>query len=57
VVSYGAETYRRDLRERHEREARTLASLTGWGIEKIRNRMALPAETAPPKWYERIWKG
>jgi len=54
-VSYGAETYRRDLRERHEREARTLASLTGWGIEKIRNRMGLPAETAPPKWYERIW--
>jgi hypothetical protein len=54
-VSYGAETYHRDLRRRHETEARNVASLTGWGIERIRNRMGLGAEASQPKWYERIW--
>ena len=54
-ISCGAEDYRRDLRGRHEKEARTLASLTGWGIERIRNRMGLGAEAPTPKWCERIW--
>jgi hypothetical protein len=54
-ISCGNETYRRDLRRRHDLEARTLASLTGWGIEKIRNRMGLGVEASQPKWYQRIW--
>jgi hypothetical protein len=54
-LSCGAETYRRGLRERREKEARSLASLTGWGIERIRNRMGLGVEASQPKWYERIW--
>ena len=54
-ISCGEEAYRRDLRRRHEAEARNVASLTGWGIERIRNRMGLGAEASTPKWYERIW--
>jgi hypothetical protein len=54
-LSCGAETYRRGLRDRREKEARSLASLTGWGIERIRNRMGLGVEASQPKWYERIW--
>ena len=54
-ISCGEETYRRELRRRHETEARNVASLTGWGIERIRNRMGLGIEVSQPKWYERIW--
>jgi hypothetical protein len=54
-ISCGEETYRRELRRRHETEARNVASLTGWGIERIRNRMGLGMEVSQPKWYERIW--
>jgi len=47
-----ARGYFDDLRRRREEEARTLADLTGWGIESIRARMDLkPA----PRWWERIW--
>jgi hypothetical protein len=54
-ISCGEEEYRRDLRRRHETEARNVASLTGWGIERVRNRMGLGAEASTPKWYQRIW--
>ena len=33
-----ADTYRRDLSVRREKEAQTLASLTGWDIDDIRRR-------------------
>lgn len=52
-----ATTYRQQLRERHEREAHTLATLTGWNIADIRKAMnlaALPAGDGK-KWYERLW--
>ncbi|MBS0170316.1 MAG: DUF2330 domain-containing protein [Nitrospira sp.] len=52
-----ATTYRQQLRERYEREAHTLASLTGWNISEIRNSMklaSLPADTEK-KWYQRLW--
>jgi hypothetical protein len=55
TISCAAEAYRGDLRRRHETEARNVASLTGWGIERIRNRMGLGEEAEEPKWYERIW--
>ena len=54
-IACGEENYRRELLERREKEARNLASLTGWGVEKIRNRMELGAEPPAPKWYEKIW--
>jgi hypothetical protein len=53
-----AERYREELVRRQEREAQTLASLTGWGIDWIRDRMDVAA--APPSapddpWWKRIW--
>ena len=54
-----AQAYRRELPKRMERDAQTLASLTGWDIQKIRGRMNLkasgPAEEDEP-WWKSIWK-
>jgi hypothetical protein len=54
-----AQAYRRELPKRMERDAQTLASLTGWDIQKIRGRMNLkasgPAEEDEP-WWKTIWK-
>lgn len=54
-----AQAYRRDLPKRFEKEAQTLASLTGWDIQKIRGRMNLkasgPAEEDEP-WWKTLWK-
>ena len=57
-----AERYRSELRERREREARTLADLTGWSLAEIRETMNLRAEpeTPPPPagddvWWRRLW--
>jgi hypothetical protein len=52
-----AEEYRSELTRRHEREAQTLASLTGWSVADIRRKMP-PAGAAPrpQPWWERIWK-
>jgi hypothetical protein len=57
----GAEqNYRRTLRQRREREAQQLASLTGWDASGIRKRMDLGDDPAPqPRpvpWWERLWK-
>jgi hypothetical protein len=56
-----ARRYRQELRERHEQEARTLASLTGWDVDKIRRKMKLdtPSPADPPQepWWKRIWDG
>jgi hypothetical protein len=52
-----ATTYRQQLRERYEREAQSLATLTGWNIGDIRKAMniaALPASD-DRKWYQRLW--
>jgi hypothetical protein len=51
-----AEEYRRSLPGRHEREAQTLASLTGWNIEDIRKQAGLPAAAEEVAWWRRIWK-
>jgi hypothetical protein len=55
-----ARRYVSALPERRERDAQTLASLTGWNIGEIRRSMgsdnAAP-ETVPVKWWQRIWKG
>ena len=53
-----ATRYRAELRERAEREAGTLASLTGWSIDDIRRKMG-PAygEVRPDArpWWKRMW--
>jgi hypothetical protein len=53
-----ATAYRQQLRERYEKEAQTLANLTGWNIGEIRNTMniaSLPVGEEK-KWYQRLWK-
>jgi Na+-translocating ferredoxin:NAD+ oxidoreductase RnfD subunit len=53
-----AEDYRRRVQSRREREARTLASLTGWSLEDVRRRAGLDgaAGGAPePPWWQRLW--
>jgi hypothetical protein len=55
--------YRKQVRERQEREARSLADLTGWNIDEIRARIGFAGEAqgaeAAPKlgWWERWWRG
>ncbi|NOS76860.1 MAG: DUF2330 domain-containing protein [Nitrospira sp.] len=52
-----ATAYRQQLRERYEREAQTLATLTGWNIGDIRKQMniaALPSIEGK-KWYQQLW--
>ena len=52
-----ATAYRQQLRERYEREAQTLANLTGWNIGDIRKAMNLTSLPGGEdrKWYQRLW--
>lgn len=54
-----ADQYRAGFPARFEKEAQTLATLTGWDIDKIRDRMAENDQSfAPPKktpWWKKIW--
>lgn len=51
--------YRRSVRERRDREARSLASLTGWDLAEIRRKMgddgAWSPDGARAPWWKRIW--
>ena len=61
-----ARAYRRGLPERREKTARSLAALTGWPLERIRQRMAVSADwtrpgeaalAAEPAWWEKLgWR-
>ena len=53
-ITCEATQYREDLRLRREREAQTLASLTGWPIQRIRKKAGI-TEPAAVKWYEKLW--
>jgi hypothetical protein len=52
-----ADTYRKSLPDRWEKEAQSLASLTGWDINAIRSKMKFEAPGPVPdqKWWERLW--
>jgi hypothetical protein len=56
-----ATRYRGDLRARQEREAQTLAQLTGWRIGDIRRKLEgvkiTGVSAGPPEapWYRRLW--
>ena len=50
-----AKPYFESVRARREREAQTLASLTGTNLADIRARMTLPVEQ-PVRWWETLWK-
>ena len=50
-----APRYFEEVARRREREAQTLAKLTGWDLGQIRARMNIGA--APKTmWWERLWK-
>jgi len=53
------EEYRRELTQRHERQAQQLADLTGWNITEIRTQMNLraviPDGPGTKTWWEKIW--
>ena len=53
-----ADQYFRSLPGRWEREAATLASLTGWDVNDVRDRMQLATWEPPEKrpWWRRIWE-
>jgi hypothetical protein len=53
-----ARNYKQSLRERQEREARNLASLTGWSEEDVRKKMHLTSNdtTGEKKWWQTIWQ-
>ena len=50
-----AKGYFVDLARRRQKEASTLADLTGWPLVDIRNKMQLGAAAKPDKWLERLW--
>jgi hypothetical protein len=54
-ITCEANQYREDLRLRREREAQTLASLTGWPIQWIRKKAGITLARAVTKWYEKLW--
>ncbi len=54
-----AEEYLATLPDRLEREAQTLASLTGWELGEIRRRIGFhgPAHPVPVEpWWRRLWQ-
>ena len=53
-----AAEYRRELAERHERQAAGLAELTGWDLAEIRKKMNLGGEVRGGEpWWKRLWPG
>jgi len=56
-----ARDYKRELPKRLEKEAQTLASLTGWDISGIRRKMKIDDTPDGPakgddKWYKKLWE-
>jgi hypothetical protein len=55
-----ASDYQKATRERQEREAQTLANLTGWDIDDIRTKIPylddVRPEPEPDPWWKRIWQ-
>ena len=54
-----ADKYRASLPDRFEKEAQTLANLTGWDIDKIRDKMSEKGQSFEPpektNWWDRLW--
>ena len=55
-----ASRYKAAVRERQDREAETLANLTGWDIDDIRARIPYIDDLGPQPvkdpWWKRIWQ-
>jgi hypothetical protein len=48
--------YKAQVWERQQKEAQTLADLTGWNVDDIKKKMNLGAKPSGAKWYEKMWK-
>jgi hypothetical protein len=58
TVSCNAEAYQAEVQKRQEREAETLASLTGWSLDDIRRRIPTLAgieATEQTSWWKKLW--
>ena len=59
-LSCDASGYKAGVRDRQEREAQTLASLTGWKLDEIRARIpyfdGYGPEPEPAPWWRRLWQ-
>lgn len=56
-ITCGVDTYRQQVRERQDQEAQTLASLTGWDVRDIRQKMNLGDATPDAgSWWQQLWK-
>ena len=59
-TSCDASQYKTAVRERQEREAQTLANLTGWDIDEIRSKIpgidGIAPEPGVAPWWKRIWQ-
>jgi hypothetical protein len=58
-LSCDATDYRKAVRERQEREAETLANLTGWNIDDIRAKIDFidsGSKVDEEPWWQRIWR-
>jgi len=59
-TSCDASQYKTAVRERQEREAQTLANLTGWDIDEIRSKIpgidGITPEPGVTPWWKRIWQ-
>ena len=49
-----ANEYKRSVRDRQDKEAQTLAILTGWNISDIRNKIQF-VESRPTPWWRNLW--
>jgi hypothetical protein len=56
----GGDAYEAQLKERRQKEAANLASLTGWPTAEIKQQMSVLAdwsrEDENQKWYQRMWR-
>ncbi len=50
-----ASQYQQSVRNRQEKEAQTVANLTGWDIEDVRRRIKF-VEAEPTPWWRNIWE-
>lgn len=59
-TSCDASQYKTAVRERQEREAQTLANLTGWDIDEIRSKIpgidGITPEPGVTPWWKRLWQ-
>jgi len=58
--SCDASAYKAAVKERQEREAQTLANLTGWDIDDIRGKIdyidGVVPEPGDAPWWKRLWQ-